>query len=93
MSLYGHVLQCSILILSRGGVPALWGPEQGEMGLWKGGRETVELQPAQLILPKFKLYFRALVLEPDTSKTQGVLSEDQHLTAHLAEESALGGRM
>lgn len=87
------MLQCSVLILSRVGVPALWGPEQGEMGLWKGGRETVELQSAQLILPTFKLYFCALVLEPDTNKTQGVLSDDQHLTAHLAEESALGGKM
>lgn len=71
----------------------MWGPEQGEVGLWKGGRETVELQPAQLILPKFKLYFCALVLEPDTNKTQGVLPEDQCPTAHLAEESALGGEI
>ena len=81
------------MIFSRGGVPVVWGPEQGEMGLQKEGRETVELQPAQLIPPKFKLYFCALVLEPDTNKTQGVLSEDQHPTAHLAEESALGGKI
>ena len=43
--------------------------------------------------PNFKLYFCALVREPDTNKTQGVLSEDQRPTAHLAEEPALGGKI
>lgn len=56
MSLHGHVLQRSILILSRGGVPTVWGPEQGEMELRKEEGETAELQPAQLISPKFKLF-------------------------------------
>ena len=42
--------------------------------------------------PNFKLYFCALVREPDTNKTQGVLSEDQCLPTWL-EESALGGKI
>lgn len=63
---------------------------------WDWGREREKQKCCRkptLSSSNFKLYFCALVQEPDTNKTQGVLSEDQCLTAHVAEESALGGKI
>lgn len=44
---------------------------------WAWGVESSRAADNPLPLPSFKPYACALVLEPDTGKTQGVLSEDQ----------------
>lgn len=55
--------------------------EEGFLLWWDWGREGEKssraLDTLALSSPDFKLYFCALVLEPDTNKTQGVLSEEQ----------------
>lgn len=82
--------------------PSLFSPGEGFLrcgGLnrvkWSCGRKKEKQQSCSQpsLSPPNLNYFCALVLEPDTSKTQGVLSEDQRPTAHLAEESALGGKI
>lgn len=54
--------------------------EEGFLQWWDGGREgensSGAIDTPALFSPNLKLYFCALVLEPDTNKTQGALSEE-----------------
>lgn len=55
----------------------MWRHELSMVRLGKRGRKKESHRHPSLSSANFKLHFCALVLEPDTNKTQGVLSEDQ----------------
>lgn len=72
------LLPFSVLVCGEG-VPAVWRQEQGLVRLGEGGRRgnRESHRHPGVSSANFKLSFCALVLEPDTNKTQGVSSEDQ----------------
>lgn len=58
--------------------PLLSGEVPSVVGLGKEGEKSSRVADTPVLSsPNFKLYFYSLVLEPDTNKTQGVLSEEQ----------------
>lgn len=70
----------------------MWTREQGLVRLRKRGRKRRECHGHPGVSSaNFKVYFCAPVLDPDTNKTQGVLSEDQ-VPPPTWLESAFGGK-